>query len=399
MDDVVFWAAHDRAEARRLGTRFRVFPQPPFIPGYERPEVVWISTPLGSVGPGPSDNRLYVVDPMIPKTPYEFPYLPPFAGELRPPAEPGPDGHFDQLEVGSREFAAAHAFACVRRVLDICESYLGREIPWFFAPVYDRLEIVPHLRWANAQCGFGFLEMGEDDSMGEPFPFALNFDAVAHETGHLVLFGMLGLPEREDAGTDFLAYHEAVSDCLSFISLLHFDTALDRILRRSRGNLLIANELDYLAELSVEKSVRTASHSLRMSDVGSQLHDRSKPFTGAVFDTLVEIYHLLLVERGIAHLDTRQYGELRHDLPHEEFEREMAISAEEYEWRHFAAKSALIEARDMVGEMLTASWALLDPDGFALRDGADAFLSIARSSRALRFTDRIQENFAWRELI
>jgi hypothetical protein len=90
---------------------------------------------------------------------------------------------------------------------------------------------------------------------------------------------------------------------------------------------------------------------------------------------------------------------LRHDLPHEEFEREMAISAEEYEWRHFAAKSALIEARDMIGEMLTASWALLDPDGFALRDGADAFLSIARSSRALRFTDRIQENFAWRELI
>jgi hypothetical protein len=399
MDDVVFWSAHDRDDARRLGTRFRVFPQPPFVPGYERPEVVWISSPLGTVGPGPSDQRLYVVDPIIEKAPYEYPYLPPFTGDLRPPVLPGSDGHFDHLEAGTREFAAAHVFACVRRVLDICESYLGREIPWFFAPVYDRLEIVPHLHWNNAQSGFGFLEMGEDDSMGEPFPFALNFDAIAHETGHLVLFGMLGLPEVGEPGPDFLAYHEAASDCLALLALLHFDTAADRILRRSRGNLLIENELDYLAELSVEKSVRTASHSLRMSDVGFQLHDRSKPFTGAVFDSLVEIYHLLLVERGVVHLDTRLFGELRHELSHEEIEREVTITAEEYEWRHFAAKSALIDARDMIGEVLMSSWALIDPVGFTLREGAEAFLVAVQSSRARRFVDRIHDNFAWRELI
>src|SRR5215211_4998365 len=77
----------------RLGTRFLVFPQPPFIPGYERPEVVWISTPVGYIAPGPADARMYVVDPLLPKRPYAFPDLPPYGGPIHPPVEPGPDGH------------------------------------------------------------------------------------------------------------------------------------------------------------------------------------------------------------------------------------------------------------------------------------------------------------------
>jgi hypothetical protein len=182
-------------ETGQLGTRFLVFPQPPFVPGYEQPEIVWISTAPSQLSAGPADTRVYVVDPALPKPPYQAPYLPPFAGAPAPPAEPGPDGHFDHLSPDSRPFLAAHAFACVRRVLDICEGYLGRRLPWFFEPTYERLEIVPHIIWDNAQSGFGFLELGEDDSWPErPFPYALNFDAIAHETGHIVLLGALGLP-------------------------------------------------------------------------------------------------------------------------------------------------------------------------------------------------------------
>jgi hypothetical protein len=206
---------------------------------------------------------MYVTDPLLDKQPYQFPDLPPWPGDLHPPAEAGPDGHFDHIPTDTRAFVAAHAFACVRRVLDICESYFGREIPWFFSPSYERLEIIPQLRWPNAQSGFGFLELGEDDSGGESFPFALNFDAVAHETGHLVLFGVLGLPEQSEPTADYLSYHEVVADFISLICLLHFDTALDRVLRRTKGNLLIANELDRLAELTDEKHIRAASHSLK----------------------------------------------------------------------------------------------------------------------------------------
>ena len=397
MPDLVVWSQEEPDEISRLGTRFLVFPQAPYVPGYERPEPVWISTPLGAVRAGPSDDRLYVVDPLPGKAPYDYPYLPPFVGAVSPPVEPGPDGHFDHLAVGTREFMAAHSFACVRRMLDIAESYLGRPVPWFFAPTYERLEIVPHLEWDNAQSGFGFLELGQDDSLGEPFPFALNFDAIAHETGHMILFGAMGLPRWTAPGIDFLAYHETVADYLSMIGLLHFDTALDRILRRTRGQLMIVNELDRLAELTDEKSVRTASHSLKMGDVGNEVHDRSKPFTGALFDSFLDIHHLILVERGLSSLDIRDLDELRRDLTQDEIEAELAIPRADYELRHFAVKSALIEARDLIGETLAHSWSNLDADRFSFRDAAEAVVQAAAAGRARRFADRIFESFAWRQ--
>ena len=265
MDAAALWQPEALPETSRLGTRFLVFPQPPFIPGYERPEIVRVSTSPDRMEPGPADRRMYVVDPLEPKAPYQFPYLPPFAGRFHPPVEPGPGGHFDHFHPGSREFQAAHVYACTRRVLDICESYFGQEIPWFFAPTYERLEIVPRLSWGNAQSGYGFLEMGEDDARAEIQPFGLNFDAVAHETGHLVLFGIMGLPDASPPD-QFFAYHEAVADFVALIGFLHFDTGLDLLLRRTRGNLLVMNELDRFAELSDEKQVRMFSHSLKLSE-------------------------------------------------------------------------------------------------------------------------------------
>src|SRR5687768_17920877 len=104
------WQADARSAVARLGTRFRVFPQPPFIPGYERPETIWVSTPPDRIGPGPADRRMYVIDPLAEKLPYEFPYLPPYAGRLRSPAIAGPDGHFDHIPAGTPEFEAAHVY-------------------------------------------------------------------------------------------------------------------------------------------------------------------------------------------------------------------------------------------------------------------------------------------------
>jgi hypothetical protein len=388
------------SETAQLGTRFLVYPQPPFLPGYEQPEVIWLSTAPGEVRPGPADARAYVVDPAQPKVPYQAPYLPPFAGVPAPPAEPGPNGHFDHLSPDSRPFLAAHAFACVRRVLDICEGYLGRRLPWFFEPAYERLEIVPHLVWDNAQSGFGFLELGEDDSWPErPFPYALNFDAIGHETGHIVLLGALGLPGNVNLGDDFLAYHESIADLISLVGLLHFDSALDKILRRTKGNLLITNELDRLAELSDTKQIRMASHSLKMTDVGIEVHDRSRPFTGAIFDTGVEIFQLLLCERGLAKLDTRTIRDVRSDLTQADIDNELAVSRDDYELHHFATKSALIEARDLTGEMLMGSWQRLAADGLTFREAAEAVVLAAEAGRGRRFADRVYENFAWREIL
>ncbi len=392
------WQSDARSAVARLGTRFLVYPQPPFIPGYERPETIWVSTPPDRIGPGPADRRMYVIGPLLEKQPYQSPYLPPYAGTTRPPAAAGPDGHFDHIEPGTPEFEAAHCYACVRRVLDICESYLGREIPWFFQPTYERLEIVPRLVWDNAQSGYGFLEMGEDAARGDIQPFALNFDAVAHEIAHLVIFGVTGTP-RFDPPHEYFAWHEAVADFIALIGLLHFDTALDHLLRRTRGNLLIANELDRFAELSDEKQVRTFSHSLRMSDVSAEVHDLSKPFAGAMFDILIEIYHVLLYERGLSDLDPRDFRDLRSELPEEELEAQLSISLGGNDGRLFALKSALEEARDLVGEVLIRSLEEVEPHRLDYRGAAEAMIRIAETTRARRFTGTLIDNFDWREIL
>ncbi|MDF1632471.1 hypothetical protein P0086_08015 [Mycoplana sp. MJR14] len=398
MDSTGQWQSGERTAVSRLGTRFLVFPQPPFIPGYERPETIWVSTPPDRIGPGPADRRMYVVSPLTEKQPYQFPYLPPYAGALQAPATAGPDGHFDTIPIGTPEFEAAHVYACVRRVLDICESYLGREIPWFFEPTYDRLEIVPRLRWDNAQSGYGFLEMGEDLARGEPQPFALNFDSVAHEIGHLIIFGVMGAPQF-DPPHEYFGYHEAVSDFIALIGLLHFDTAMDLLLRRTRGNLLIANELDRFGELSDEKQVRLFSHSLRMSDVSAEVHDLSKPFAGALFDILIEIYQVLLFERELSDLDPREFRDLRSELSEDDLEQQLSASLSGNEGRHFALKSALEEARDLVGETLVRSWEELDPETLDYRWAAEAMIVAAEEGRCGRFVGSIIDNFAWRGIL
>jgi hypothetical protein len=398
MDAPVVWPSETGADVARLGTRFLVFPQPPFIPGYERPEVVWISTPPGQIVAGPADRRMYVIDPALVKAPYDFPWLPPFAGSLYPPVPPGPDGHFDYLSPDSREFLSAHAFACVARMLDLCESYLGRSIPWFFARNYDRLEIVPHVDWDNAHSGYGYLELGEDHTQATALPFALNFDVIAHEASHLVLLGALGMPRTNNPPDEFFAYHEAIADFLSLLGLLNFDTVLDRILRRTRGNLLIFNELDRFAELSDEKQVRMFNHTLKMRDVGSEVHDLSKPFAGALFDSLIEIFQVLLVERGLSDLDPRDIREIRSVLTQAQVEHELAVSSGDYELRHFMVKSALSEARDLLGEVVVRSWSLLDPDRLNFAEAAEALVFTAEAGRARRFADRIDDCFAWREI-
>ena len=379
-----------------LGTRFRIYPQAPYVPGYGTPETVWISDDPASLQAGPADSRIYVRDPVQEKEPYEFPYLPPYTGLANPPAVAGPDGHFDQIPEG-RQFVSAHAFAAVRRVLDIWESYLGRNIPWHFAATYERLEIIPYLDWENAQSGFGFLELGVDHAPdGSIYPLALNFDAIAHEMGHAILFSLMGLPEDGAYTPDFGAFHEASADLVSLVSFLHFDTGLDRLLRHCRGNLLTLNELNRIVELSGERQIRLASNSRRMSEVSNDVHDRSRPFTGAVFDTIAETFHEILVKEGLA--DARLLEIDMRDIDAAALDRISELTATSYAASPLRFKSALERARDEIGLVLVRTWDRLEPYGLTFQDVADAVLRAAETQGTV-LSARFEENFQWRDII
>ncbi|MDO3431912.1 hypothetical protein QWJ46_04380 [Rhizobium sp. CBN3] len=385
------------AAERPLGTRFLVFPQPSFIPGYEKPEVVWIGPSGGPILAGPSDDRIYVANPVEAKSPYAAPYIPPYPGLLRPPAEPGPDGHFDHIGPDSPAFLATHSYACTRRVLDICEGYLGRPLVWFFQPTLERLEIVPRIpHWQNAQSGFGFLELGESEGERPTSCFALNFDAVAHEMGHLILLSELGILEGDGSGCDFFSYHEAIADFISLLGLLHFDTALDRLLRRTGGNLLLHNELDKFAELSDEKQLRLLNNSLRIGDVSREVHDQSKPFAAGLFDCLIEVYQSLLFERGLSDIDPKRFSDLRQQMAPRLMEEGLHAPPAAYELMHFAVKAALQEARDIIGEALLRSWKYLDPDSLTFEAAAVALLEAASRGRGVTYLDQLEDCMRWR---
>lgn len=382
-----------------LGTRFLIYPQVPHLTGYEKPETVWISTPPAEIKAGPADRRMYVVDPLFEKPVYEYPYQPPFIGDRFPPAEAGPDGHFDHLDPQSREFVCAHVFATLRRVLDIWESYLGHEIIWHFAQTYERLEIIPQVNWHNAQSGYGYMEFGiERGDRENALPYALNFDVIAHEFGHALIFAEMGTPTRS-AGRQYFGYHESVSDLIALISLLHFDSVLDRLLRSTNGNLLTMNELNRIAELAGDKQIRTASNDRKMSTVSDAVHDLSKPFTGAIFDTLVELYHRDAVDQGLVDLPKEVSHDRLFELDHHEIELIGTRFAEAFAARSFLLKSTLENARDLLGSAIARSWSTLDPDtlNYAVAGAAiaDQFDEMGEPDAG----DILMENLEWREIV
>ncbi len=389
-------AGEDRVSSP-LGTRFLLYPQAPYVSGYDKPEPVWISTPPDRLRPGPANRRLHVRDPLLEKEPYEYPYLPPFVGEVYPPAEAGPDGHFDHLSPGTRQFIAAHAFASVQRVLDIVESYLGHEIVWHFAGTYDSLEIIPWVEWRNAQSGYGFLELGVDRGAdGEAAPFALNFDVIAHEVGHAVLFSLFGMPESGLDRGDFGAFHESNSDLISLLCFMHFDTGLDRLLRHCEGNLLMLNELNRIAELTGDRQIRLAGNSRRMSEVSGEIHDQSRPFTGAVFDTIVSGFHARLAERELA--DARLLEIDIHDVDAAQMQRLSQFTAGAFRARPYLFKTALVEARDEVALALVQAWQRLDPDRLSFAEAAMTLCECGDAASP-ELAARFEANFLWREIL
>ena len=383
-----------------IGTRFLLYPQSPTTPGYEKPELVWVSDPQGSIMPGPQNDRMYVVSPTVRKEPYNYPFMPPYRGPSAPPVEPSPDGHFDHISPDSPEFLGVHLFGSIARVLDIWEGFLGHRIKWHFSDSYERLEIIPFVDWDNAQSGYGMLEFGyRPTASGGRDLFGLNFDVIAHEIGHSILFAEVGLPPTGiSPPPDLFAYYEGASDLISLFGMLHFDTAMDRLLRRGSGNLMALNELNRVAELADERQIRIAGNSRKMGDVGHEVHDRSRPFTGAMFDALIQTYHDIVVAQGLVDLPQGSIADARdidEDLDHI-YARAFAA---DYDLKHFKLKAALADARDIMAQGFADSWQRLDSVSLSYANAGHAVCDALQAAGHGNVADTLLECLAWRDII
>ncbi len=391
------------------GTRFRMYCQPRHLKGFEHAEIVVLSPLAGTVQAGPSDDRIKIVDASKDKKLYDDNYLPPYRGALRATAEPDADGHFDYLndaDTDTDEFKAAHAYATLRRVLDIWEGYSGERVRWFFADDYRRLEVIPSINWENGQAGYGFIELGFGlTEAKDKRPFALNFDVLAHEMGHILLASEVGVPVNADV-TQYAGFQEAASDIIALVSLLHFNSFVNHLLNATHGNLYMPNELNRLAELSETEQIRTACHSLKMNEVEfswtparylsqEQIHKLGQPFTAAIFDILVEVFQEYLVDKGAI---SRELDNLaRSNLTDCEVLAKVKAGFDSaYEINPDIFQDALNMARDFMGIRLVKSWKRLNVDRLTLWSAAVSFMNVDRELSGMKYQEIIRECFRWR---
>lgn len=336
---------------RKNGTRFRVYPQPKFLPGFAKPVTIHVDSAPGTIRPGPADERMYVVDARN-KRPYsKTGRVPPYTGPRLAPAVPNPQGHFHEIEADHGTFKSATVYAAIRCVLDIWETYLGHRIAWHFGQTYSRLEVIPRVGDWNAFSKYGYVEFGEGDPAGL---LCENFDSVAHEVGHLILKSVIGNPSVRLV--EFRAHEEAGADLVAVVSSLHFTEVVDRLLRRTKGRLFASSVVTRIGESVVD---RNAYNHFTMADVpwdpdpDVYKYALCLPFEGAVFDLLVELYEERLVARGaiprlVANRSSSRRGRAARELT-SAFARHFARNEE-------AFKEALAEARDYVGLLLARAW-------------------------------------------
>ncbi len=392
------------------GTRFLLFPQSPFSKGNSTPELVEISAPPGTIGPGPSGPRMYTVNPVGKTTPYGAivpgpngpgMYLPPWDGFIQPPAEPDEFGNFFHIKPSDPSFEAAHLFGSAHFTMDVWEGYFGRPIPWHFGRQFERLELSLLPSLDNAHIGWGFLETGgTDEHGGEYRPYSLNFDVVAHEIGHAIIYSVIGLPVSEDASGEYYGFHESAADLVAMLASLHFGSVVDDLLENTRGNLYTFNRLNRFAELSDNAQIRMAANDRVLSEFAhgwSSEHALSEPLTGAMFDILIDIYHERLLVHGLIPPEVEDLSDQLEGSP--EYSDVMqqyfdVLYADDPE----GFRKSLLEARDFLGSYLADAWEMLDADMLSYFGVEKALLTVDQEITGGAFGNIIEGNFRMREI-
>jgi hypothetical protein len=393
------------------GTRFRLFAV--YAEGMI-PETVELPLPPGHIGPGPCDSALQVVDAADKPAPYDPPsYAPPYQGRRLPPALPDAQGHFDHLDVDTPQFLAAHLYGSMRHALEIWQRYLGRRVVWWHADRYPRMELIPLLDWQNAQSGPGFMETGlYCGSDGTVQPFALNFDVIAHETGHQILFSQIGVPDEDGVGVPFLAFHESFSDLVALVAVMHFPSVLARLLEQTQGNLYVLNLVNRIGETSAHTQIRLASNTATMAAVrdialapdgswidpsgrGRNQHAVAEPLTGAIFDILVEIYQDTLVVEGMIAPEADVRGWTRDEVD-AAFTGVQTHSARALARFRHGFTVAIRHARDSVGRAMAHVIHTVEPDGLTFDEVAARFIEGLLEQGNGAILEAMLDHFLWR---
>jgi hypothetical protein len=222
------------------------------------------------------------------------------------------------------------------------------------------LQVHPRVGTRNAWSGDGYLEFGYPDwdwSLGNPF--AENLEVIAHETGHLIMKAVIGTMPDDEKTLQHRAHEEAAADLIALVVALQFESVIAQILRRTHGYLYADSLLSRVGEWGHGRAdvERNAFNETTLASVRAaprlNKHLLSAPFTGAIYDLLVEIFVDHLARAGAI---TRQ---LAADCRHQPGTPVADLSpyfARAIRGRGAVFAEALRLARDEVASLLAAAW-------------------------------------------
>ncbi len=292
-------------------------------------------------------------------------------------------------------------YANARRILDIWEDYMGREIAWPFTLEFSRLELIPLTNWDNAQSGWGYLEFGYPRTswggMDRARPYCENFCMVAREIAYFIILSEVGIPTESGNTREFNGFLRSSIDISAIISLFHFHKVLDYVLDSSAGNIFSINELNRLGDLAQNQLFRAAFNYERASTVGESSYEMSLPLTGAVFDIMVEVYKQELIN---ARLIDQELAD-RADVSRSWVSDEYAVQTD-FDIAYINAKpefkTALCLARDYLGSLLARAWSGMYPNDLSYYNVGRHLLFADSFVSGGRYQEVIRECFAWREI-
>ncbi|PWU18205.1 MAG: hypothetical protein C5B48_14955 [Candidatus Rokuibacteriota bacterium] len=201
------------------------------------------------------------------------------------------------------DFDTVHSFAVVRMVLTLYERFQSpTPVPWQWntGGNTDRLEVWPHAGvtqnayYTRSEKALKFFYF-DTGTPPEAIYTCRSLDIVAHETGHAVLDGLkpgwLGIGNPPQTG----ALHESFGDLTAiFLALSQLDQ-VEAIIAQTKANLHAKSFLADLAEqfglaLGRPNGLRNADNDLKLSQVGTEVHELSQVFTGGIYDVLADIF-------------------------------------------------------------------------------------------------------------
>jgi len=220
------------------------------------------------------------------------------------------------------------------------------------------------------------------------------------------------VPDEGGASEPFLAFHESFSDLIALIGVMEIPSVTRRLLEQTEGNLYVLNIVNRIGAISDSEQVRLASNIRTMADVvglhmapdGSWIdpsgqhrnqHAIAEPLTGAVFDTLVELYQDGLAARGLIPAEADARGWTRDEVE-QSIDAVHASSAAAFARFAQGFHAALDDARHIVARCMAHVILTVRPETLSFPIVAARFLEAAAALGQTHHLPALLDHFLWR---